>query len=113
MTERFDASPEHINVAFGPGICGNCYKVSDDLITAFSNRFSPEEIRELFRPKQEGKYLLDLKKAIKLELIRTGFLPVNFTDGGICSYESVNYASYRRNGRTEPGRQTLSGIVLL
>ena len=112
MTGRYDASLKHIIAAFGPGICGKCYEVSDDLITAFSNRFSPNEIRALFQPKQNGKYLLNLRKAIGFELSRIGVLPANITDEEICSYESVNYASYRRNGHSEPGKQTLSGIVL-
>lgn len=113
MSHRFGTKPEDIVAAFGPGICGDCYEVSDDLAEAFSNLFSPPEITELFRPKRNGKYLLDLKKAIALELLRTGILPGNIHDSGICSYESEEYASYRRNGSTVPSRQTLSGIVLV
>ena len=38
---------------------------------------------------------------------------VRIHDAGICSYESEDFASYRRNGPSEASRQTLSGIVLL
>ena len=113
MTDRFGVKPEDIVAAFGPGICSECYEVGEDLTAAFSNCFSPPEITALFRAKQNGKYLLDLKKAITFELLRTGILPGNIHDSGICSYESEEYASYRRNGRTVTSRQTLSGIVLV
>ena len=107
------SSPENILAAFGPGICGDCYEVGGELIRAFSARFSREELGELFRPKENGKYLLDLRQAIVTELIEAGAEFSNIFDTGICSYESESFASRRRDGRSIPCRQTLSGIVLL
>ena len=112
MTERFGADPAHMIAGFGPGICRNCYVVSEDLHEAFSGCFSPDEIKALFLPQPHEKYLLDLRMAIRFELCRTGIQPEEICDPGICSYESAAYASYRRNGPTEPTHQTLSGIVL-
>ena len=113
MARRFGSSPENILAAFGPGICGDCYEVGGELIRAFSARFSREELGELFRPKENGKYLLDLRQAIVTELIEAGAEFSNIFDTGICSYESESFASCRRDGRSIPCRQTLSGIVLL
>ena len=113
MGRRFGSSPANLLAAFGPGICADCYEVGSELIEAFSARFSREELGELFRPKENGKYLLDLRQAIVMELIRAGIEPSNIFDTGICSYESDRFASYRRDGRSVPCRQTLSGIVLL
>ena len=113
MGRRFGSSPEDILAFFGPGICGNCYDVDGDLIGAFSGLFSPEEIEALFRPREDGKYLLDLRKAIAFELLRAGLRPDRIRDEGICSYESMDFASYRRARSSEASRQTLSGIVLL
>ncbi|MBQ3335158.1 MAG: laccase domain-containing protein [Eubacteriaceae bacterium] len=113
MAECFGSDPEHIIAGFGPGICGNCYVVSKDLYEAFSGRFSPDEIEDLFLPQPNEKYLLDLRMAIKFDLCRAGIRPEEICDTKVCSYESDTYASYRRNGFTEPFRQTLSGIVLL
>ncbi len=113
MARRFDAQPENLITAFGPGICGKCYEVGEELIPAFSRLFPEEEIREFFRPKQNGKYLLNLRKAISFEFLRMGIAPESIRDAGICSYESESFASYRRSGPSEPCRQTLSGIVLL
>ena len=113
MWQRFGSSPENILAAFGPGICADCYEVGSDLIEAFSSRFSRKELGELFRPKENGKCLLDLRKAVAFILLREGLRPDRIHDTGICSYESENFASYRRNGPSEASRQTLSGIVLL
>ena len=112
MTDRFGADPAHIIAGFGPGICGNCYEVSEDLHEAFLGRFSPDEMEAIFCLQPSEKYLLDLRKAIRFELCRTGILAERICSTEICSYESEVYASYRRSGPTEPARQTLSGIVL-
>ena len=113
MGRCFGSSAKNILAAFGPGICADCYEVGSELIEAFSARFSREELGELFRPKENGKYLLDLRKAITFALLRKGVRPDRIHDAGICSYESRDFASYRRNGPSEASRQTLSGIVLL
>lgn len=112
MTESFGARPERLLAAFGPCICGNCYEVSDDLVECFSERFSPDEIGALFVPMGNGKYLLNIKRAVETELLGKGVRAVCIHDTGICSRESAQYASYRRDGSSEPVRQTLSGIVL-
>lgn len=112
MIDRFGADPAHIIAGFGPGVCGNCYEVGEDLHEAFSGRFSTDEMEDLFRMQPNGKYLLDLRKAIRFELCRIGILEERICSTEICSYESEAYASYRRNGPTEPARQTLSGIIL-
>ena len=112
MAERYGTSPQNIVAAFGPGICEKCYEVGDDLVAAFSKRFSSDEAKSLSTPKANGKLLLDLRKAVSLELFRMGVESQNIHDVGICSYETEAYSSYRRNGPSEIGRQTLSGIVL-
>ncbi len=113
MTARFGAAPAHLVAAFGPGICAGCYEVGGEVIAAFSERFPRRELEELFRAKQNGKYLLDLGRAAAFELMRAGVPAENIRGVEVCSYESENYPSYRRGGKTDFDRQTLSGIVLL
>lgn len=112
MARCFGTNPSSVIAAFGPAICGNCYEVGDELLGAFSKRFSPDEASSLFTAKPNGKFLLDLRKAVSLELFQRGVESGNIHDTGICSYESQAYSSYRRNGPSDFGRQTLSGIVL-
>ncbi len=113
MRRCFGTDPREIAAALGPGICGDCYEVGGELREFFSERFAAHELDALFRPLKSGQYLLDLRRAILMELTRAGAEPSNLCDTGICSYESEAFASYRRDGRSVPGRQTLSGIVLL
>ena len=113
MRRRFGTDPRQIAAAFGPGICGNCYEVTGEMPALFAQRFPAQTLETLFRPLDAGKYLLDLRKAIITELIGAGAEPSNICDTGPCSYESGAYASFRRDGRSIPDRQTLSGIVLL
>ena len=112
MVGRFHANPGDIVAAFGPGICANCYEVRSDLIEAFSKRFPADEIGEFFVAACNGEYHLDLRKAVAFELARMGVRLENLFDAGICSYETEGYSSYRRDGDSEPSKQTLSGIVL-
>ena len=113
MVRLFGSSPENILAAFGPGICAGCYEVGSDLIEFFSSRFPRKELEELFLPKENGKWRLDLRKAVSFILRGEGIRAERIHDAGICSYEAEDFASYRRNGPSEASRQTLSGIVLL
>lgn len=113
MKKCYGTKPQHLVTAFGPAICKDCYEVGDELIHYFAQEFSPNVIDEIFKPKEGGKYLLDLRRAIVIELVNLGVIPSNICDTSDCSYESNKYASYRRDGRNMLYRETLSGIVLL
>ncbi len=112
MARNFGVSPENVSAAFGPCICEKCYEVGGELVDAFPRRFPADETGDIFTLKQNGKYLLDLKKATVFELLRMGVQLEEIHDVGICSYESEDYSSYRRSGSSDFGRMTLSGIVL-
>lgn len=113
MENLFGTVPENIQAALGPGICGKCYEVGEDICQLFEKRYKQEIVRELFTDRGNGKFLMDLKKAVSLELAAAGVLPDHIFDTGICSYEDKNYASYRRDGESGPAMQTLSGIVMV
>lgn len=88
MYENFGVKPEEITVIFGPGICGKCYEVG-------------EEVAELFEkfaiPKGNGKYLLDLY----------GYNTKIFESYGVrlivpppaCTYEDPFLFSHRRGDK--------------
>ena len=113
MAECFDTDPKHVVAAFGPCICGKCYEVGGELKEAFARRFSTREVEELFREGRREKFLLDLRKAVTMELRRTGVTSERIHDTRICSYERLDYPSCRRAGtHLDAHRQTFSGIVL-
>lgn len=110
MQERFATNPRDIFVGIGPCICGACYEVSQDLLVSFAEVYSEEEINQLFIAKDNGKYLLDLKKAIKLTLIKAGVKPENIFDCGFCTYHQDLFDSYRKNGGKD--LRILSAIMM-
>lgn len=113
MVERFGADPSRIVAAFGPSICKRCYEVGGELKDDFARRFSPQEVESLFTARTDGKFLLDSRGAVALELLRAGVRQEEIHDVGICTFESDDYASLRGEGAyVEAVRQTISGIVL-
>jgi YfiH family protein len=88
MYENFGVKPEEITVIFGPGICGECYEVG-------------EEVAELFGkfaiPKGNGKYLLDLygynRRIFESHGVRLIVPPP------ACTYEDPFLFSHRRGDK--------------
>ena len=112
MKDKFEVNNKDIIAAFGPCICGKCYEVTDEIRPCFEMNFSKEEIASFFIPGPKDKYLLDIKKAAKTELLRIGLSDKHIYDTDLCSYENKNYPSYRRDGRMTKHREMFSGIVL-
>lgn len=98
MQEQFGTLPKDIFVGIGPCICEDCYEVSQDLIPSFAEVYSEEEIKQLFLLKPNGKYLLNLKLAIKLTLLKAGVNAEHIFDSGYCTYHQDIFDSYRKNG---------------
>lgn len=108
MTERYGSDPRDVLCAFGPCICRDCYEVDEVLPKAFGEKFSPAELAGIFTPLGGGKYLCDLKAAIRCTLTRHGVSRV--WDGGLCTRCDTRFPSYRRSGAA-CGRM-LTGILL-
>lgn len=99
MASEFGCRAEDIMAGFGPCICKGCYEVGEDIIPSFSENFSEEEIRSFFRPKGDGKYLLDVNEAISLSLIREGLRRENICPSPACTYHDDRFFSHRRQVR--------------
>lgn len=96
MEKEFDCRPENILAAFGPCICRDCYEVGAELIPHFSENYTEDEIRSFFREKPDGKYLLDVNKAISISLIRAGVSETNIFPSPHCTYHETLFYSHRR-----------------
>ncbi|MDO4796483.1 MAG: laccase domain-containing protein [Coriobacteriales bacterium] len=112
MSTRFGVNPAHVVAAFGPAICQRCCEVDERLVESFSERFSADELSNIFRPGQHGKRFLSLSKAVTYDLVHAGIGPDQCFDTGICTYESPIHSSYRRDGLVGLDRQLIFGIVL-
>ena len=82
------------------------------MIRALRKRFSADEMCSIVTKTASERFQLDLRAAITVQLVQTGVSLQNAYDVGICSRESEDFASFRRNGASAPFMQTLSGIVL-
>ena len=109
MQQHFASKPSDIYAAFGPCICKNCYEVGPELLDGFSARFS-KITNVIFKPKENGKYLLDLCAAIRHTLLKAGLREDRIFDSPVCTFESSQLCSYRRDH--DPDKRMLTGIML-
>ncbi len=110
MQEHFGTDPAETVAAFGPCICGNCYEVGGELPDVFRDHFG-KITDEIFRPKENGKYLLNLTAAIRYSLLEAGLLERRIFESPACTFESSDLCSYRRDH--DPDARMLTGIILL
>jgi len=82
-----------VRVAFGPCIRGCCYEVGDEVALQF-----PEEARK----PANGRWMLDLPAAARVQLVEAGLSPDAIADTGACTACDPDlYFSHRRDaGRT-------------
>ena len=88
------ASPEHIRAALGPAIGGCCFETDADVPKAIDAWIGPD--RDVYRKRDDGKYLVDLRKANALRLLSLGLLPghIDISDEcTMCSHDK--YWSHR------------------
>lgn len=76
-----------IRAGIGPGICGRCYEVGDEVAVQFDRRFLTE--------RGGDKFLLDLAAANRAHLEEEGVTAVY--DIGICTKEHYLFPSHRRH----------------
>lgn len=89
----------HVRAGMGPGICGRCYEVGEDVAGKFDARF--------VNPGSGGRWLLDLRAANSAQLEAAGVKAVY--DIGMCTKESYLFPSHRRH----PDGTRFGGIVAL
>ncbi len=85
MRDEFGCS--FIRAGIGPGICGRCYEVGEDVAAKFDARF--------IGPSNAGKWLLDLVAANTAQLEAAGVKAVY--DIAMCTKESYLFPSHRRH----------------
>ncbi len=85
MRDEFGCS--YILAGIGPGICGRCYEVGEEVAAQFDARF--------VNPGQRGRWLLDLAAANAAQLEEGGAKAVYET--AMCTKESYLFPSHRRH----------------
>jgi YfiH family protein len=99
METRFSCIPKDILVGLGPSIGSCCYLVPKKRALKFQKKFGKETVRE-----KEGRWYLDLKKAVCNDLISAGALPSKIEVFSLCTACCPNFFfSYRREGESLSG----------
>jgi purine-nucleoside/S-methyl-5'-thioadenosine phosphorylase / adenosine deaminase len=102
MTREYGSRPSDLVVGLGPGICGSCYEVGDDVAAQFD--------AAVVRPgPRAGAALLDLAEANRRHLVEAGVPPARIHSINLCTKESPDLPSHRR----EPDGTRFAGIVAL
>ena len=97
MKDSFGSNPKNLVVSIGPSIDGNNYEVDNKVLLEFKKAFSEDEISKIFTPSnEEGKYLLDVVKAIKIQLINAGVLERSIQISDIKTTKDGEYFSSAR-----------------
>lgn len=90
-----------IRAVIGPSICGNCYAVPPDRVDEVAARIPEARARAA-----DGQPSLDLAHGMQAHLARAGVISTRVP---VCTAESADHYSYRRDGVT--GR--LAGVIVL
>lgn len=99
MKREYGCKPENLLAAIGPGICQECYEVSEDVIREFQSVFAREVWDELFYAKENGKYQLNLWKANEIIFLEAGIPSENISLPGICTCCNPEFLfSHRASG---------------
>ncbi|SHE41723.1 conserved hypothetical protein [Marinitoga hydrogenitolerans DSM 16785] len=101
MKSVFNSQPENILIALGPSIGPESFEVRKDVKTLFEKKFG----KEVIKPKNEEKFLINIWKAIEISLIEVGIKKENILISNIDTYSNTDlFFSYRKEGNT--GRMT-------
>lgn len=100
MHEAYGTEAKDVYVAFGPTIRACSFEVGQDVLDAFGECLTDEELAMAAEKVQEGKYFLDLPAIHKTLFLQAGVLPHHMEDVRVCTYchEELFY-SYRKASR--------------
>jgi YfiH family protein len=99
LRDEYGSSPARMKAGIGPGICGRCYEVGEEVASQFDARF--------VRKGEGERFLLDLAAANRAQLEAEGVGEVH--ELGLCTKETDYLPSHRRN----PDGTRFAAIVAL
>lgn len=85
MNLEYGTKPGDVYAAIGPGICSDCYEVSQELYDSFSADYTKDELDIIFKPGREGHYQLDLWQANLFVLLKAGVPREHISVTNICT----------------------------
>jgi purine-nucleoside/S-methyl-5'-thioadenosine phosphorylase / adenosine deaminase len=89
LAGEYGSRPARLVAGIGPGICGACYEVGEEVAARFDAAF--------LRPSPAGRQLLDLAAANRAQLVEAGVSADRVHVHGECTRESAALPSHRRS----------------
>jgi YfiH family protein len=87
LRAEYGSSPERMKAGIGPGICGRCYEVGEEVASQFDAQY--------VRKGEGDRFLLDLAAANRAQLEAEGVGEVHVL--GLCTKETDYLPSHRRS----------------
>ena len=110
MINEYGCNAEDIIAAIGPAIGVCCYEVDDPVIDEFK-KITYLELKRIVFPKENGKYMLDLKEANRQILVNSGINPDNIDVADLCT--CCNHTELHSHRATGGKRGNLAAIIEL
>jgi polyphenol oxidase len=111
MQRAFDSNPSQLLIAIGPGIRACCFEVGSEVADRFNEEYSGCTLA-MPAPSRTGKYLLDLGKALDVQMDLAGIAHENRYDLNVCTRcNTKDFFSYRAEGRATGRMMAAIGIA--
>ncbi len=107
IEESCGIKPVQMNAVIGPSIKNCCYEVGEEVAEMFRDTF--KDAGEYLLEKGNYKYILDLTLANVSALKNAGVTNIEVLD--ICTRCSVDFFSYRREGKGVGSQLSVVGLV--
>jgi polyphenol oxidase len=110
MQRVFDSHPSELHIAIGPGIRSCCFEVGPEVACRFDEEFPRAHLAKPMDTHPE-KYLLDLSRALEIQLDHAGVPLENCHDLGACTCcNTKDFFSYRAEGTASGRMMAVIGI---
>ena len=97
--------PKRVQVWVGPGICRQCYTTESKARVRLLRSALGSQMSE----RRGTRFHIDLRKAIRIQLLAAGIRPENIEVSAMCTKTSHNLPSARRQGPEHPNTLTVIG----
>lgn len=117
MRIEYGTEASDILAVIGPGICGTCFQVGQEVAVEFRNEgFDVEKIWKFCGPKVDGDvstgHHIDLPEACRQTLLECGVKPDNIQISDLCTYERTDILYSARKEGSACGRN-ITAIKIL
>ena len=110
MVSLFGCAAADIKVGIGPSICKKCYEVDDTVLNEFK-KLDYIKKEDVFKDKENGKYMLDLWAANRLILENAGIKNKNICVTDLCTNCNSNY--FHSHRATGGNRGLIAAVIAL